>query len=450
MSKPWLPLTAVCIGSFLFLLDTTVVTVASPALVSDFQAGPAAVPWVLNIYTLILAMLMLPMGGWADRWGHRQTFIAGLALFAIASTGCAVAGNFEWLIAFRGVQGIGGAAIAVTGFSLLITVYGGSDRMGRAMGTFFAVNGLGAAIGPLAGGLLVDHLGWRAIFLLNIPLTALALVVVRSSVPPSARAAVKTDIGGVMLFALAAGMVTLGLSLLSTSSWTDPVVITLLAVGLLSGVGFVAIETKCGDPLMDVRLFKRSAFATAMAAAAVSSVPFAMLVFTSVWLQDGYALTPARTGLALMPLAVVTFVVSTLAGKHLHHVPPRLPVAGGLGLIAAGAIWQAIAGTDPWSIAPGLALTGVGIGLIGPTLGSAVAAATPATKTGMGSGAMTTFRQLGQTVGVAAISVIFGDPTTSTQYTAAFHSSQAATAAAALLAGIASIAIRPKIVRRNP
>lgn len=444
MRKSWLPLAAVCVGSFLFLLDTTVVTVASPAMIQNLDASTAVVPWVLNVYTLVLAMLMLPMGGWADRLGHRRTFIAGLAVFAIASVGCAAAGDIGWLIALRAVQGIGGAAIAVTGFSLLMTVYAGSARMGRAMGTFFAVNGLGAAIGPLAGGVLTNQFGWRSIFVLNIPLAILAAILVRAAVPAAARIAGKTDVAGVVLFALSAGTVTLGLSLTSTSSWTDPLALGLLALGLLSGVGFVLIELRSRQPLLDVRLFAGPSFAAAMATAAISSMPFAMLVFTSLWLQDGHRLTPAQTGLALMPLAAVTFLVSTLAGKRLHDVPPRWPIIAGLAAIALGTAWQALAGHDVWSIAPGLALTGVGIGLIGPTLGSAVAAATPTGQAGMGAGAMTTFRQLGQTLGVALLGIVFGAPATAAQYASSFHTAQVITATVALAAGLIGAALLPK------
>ncbi len=444
MRRSWLPLAAVCVGSFLFLLDTTVVTVASPAIVQDLDASTSVVPWVLNVYTLVLAMLMLPMGGWADRLGHRRTFVAGLAVFAVASAGCAAAGGIEWLVALRAVQGVGGAAIAVTGFSLVMTVYAGSAQMGRAMGTFFAVNGLGAAIGPLLGGVLTDGFGWRSIFLLNIPLAILAATLVRAAVPSAARTAGRTDVAGVLLFALTAGATTLGLSLASTSSWADPLADGLLASGLVSGVGFVVVELRSRSPLLDVRLFARSSFATAMATAAVSSVPFAMLVFTSLWLQDGHRLSPAGTGLALMPLAAVTFLVSTVAGKRLHDVPPRWPIIAGLAAIALGAAWQALAGHDAWSIAPGLAITGIGIGLIGPTLGSAVAAATPAGRAGMGSGAMTTFRQLGQTLGVVALGIVFGAPATTVQYATSFHSAQAATAVVALAAGIASIMLLPR------
>lgn len=443
--KSWLPLAAVCVGSFLFLLDTTVVTVASPAIVDDLGSTASAVPWVLNIYTLVLAMLMLPMGGWADQLGHRRTFVAGLAVFAVASAGCAGAGGIGWLIALRAMQGVGGAAIAVTGFSLLITVYAGSAQLGRAMGVFFAVNGLGAATGPLLGGVLTDGLGWRSIFLLNIPLAILAAILVRASVPSSPRTPGRTDAIGVLLFALAAGTVTLGLSLASTSSWTDPLAAALVVLGLFSGAGFVFMQLRSLSPLLDVRLFARPSFTTAMATAAVSSVPFAMLVFTSVWLQDGHRFSPAQTGLALMPLAVVTFLVSTVAGKRLHDLPPRWPITTGLAAISFGAIWQASAGSDVWSIAPGLAITGVGIGLIGPTLGGAVATATPAGQAGMGAGAMTTFRQLGQTIGVAALGIVFGAPETAAQYTTSFHGAQIATAAVSLVAGLASFMVLPRI-----
>lgn len=166
--RPWWPLVAICLGTFLFLLDTTVLNVALPAIGSDLHAPLSGLQWVVNIYTLALAVLMLPFGSLADRFGARNVYVVGLTVFALASLCCALAPGTGLLIASRAVQGIGGAAMSVSTFALIGAVYRGPDR-GTAMGVFGAVTGLGAAVGPMLGGVLTEYLSWRAAFLLNLP-----------------------------------------------------------------------------------------------------------------------------------------------------------------------------------------------------------------------------------------------------------------------------------------
>ncbi len=407
--RKWWPLVAVCLGTFMFLLDTTVLSVALPDLGEGLSASLPELQWVVNIYTLVLAVLMLTMGSLVDRFGARTVYVAGLVVFGVGSLACGLAPGVGVLIAARGVQGIGGAAIAVTTFALIGSVYRGPD-MGRAMGVFGAVTGLAAAAGPMLGGVLTQYLSWRAIFFVNIPFVVVTIalssrVLVAGRQPGAAR----TDLPGVVAFALCGGSLTYALTRAGDEGWTAPEVVGLLVVSALALAVFVRIELRTAAPLLDVRLFSRGAFAAVMTCVIASTAAFAALVYTSVWLQSGLGLGPVRAGLALMPLALASFATSLITGRTLHGKSPRSILTTGLLLSGIGCALQTglDAGSSAGSVAAGLAITGVGVGLIGPTMGAAVFAALPPERGGMAAGAMTTFRQLGQTLGVALFGVLF-------------------------------------------
>ncbi|MFF2142453.1 MFS transporter [Kitasatospora sp. NPDC058190] len=408
--RTWWPLTAVCLGTFLFLLDTTVLSVALPGIGAALSAPLSELQWVVDGYTLVLAVLMLPMGALADRLGARAVYAAGLAVFGCASLVCGLAPGVGALVAARALQGVGGAAMAVTAFALIGSVYRGPD-LGRAMGVFGAVTGLAAALGPVVGGVLTQYLGWRAVFLLNLPLVALTVVLALRGLPAGRRGAgtARVDVPGTAAFALAAGALTYALSLAGERRWTSPTVLGLLALSGLALAAFGRIELRSAAPLLDLRLFARPFFSAAMACVLAATAAFAALVYTSVWLQEGLGLGPVRAGLALMPLALASFAASLVSGRRLHGRSPRAVL--GTGLLLSGLGCAAQAGLDghssAWSPAFGLVLTGIGVGLTGPAMGAAVFAALPPERAGMAAGAMTTFRQLGQTLGVAAFGVLF-------------------------------------------
>ncbi|MDL4776733.1 MFS transporter [Actinomadura xylanilytica] len=407
--RKWWPLAAVCLGTFMFLLDTTVLSVALPGIGAELSAPLSSLQWVANVYTLVLAVLMLPMGSLTDRFGARTVYIAGLAVFGAASLGCGLAPNAGVLIAVRGVQGIGGAALAVTSFALLGAVYRGPD-MGRAMGVFGAVTGLAAAAGPVLGGVLTQYLGWRAVFFVNLPLVV-ATIAVSFRIPAAERrpAPARVDLPGVVAFALCAASLTYALTLAGEDGRPSLPVIGLLVLAALALAAFARIELRASAPLLDVRLFSRASFSAVMMCVVASTAAFAALVYTSVWLQSGLGLGPVRAGLALLPLALASFATSLLSGRRLHGRSPRAVLGTGLLLSGIGCALQAglDAGSSAGSIAAGLAVAGVGVGLMGPAMGAAVFAALPPERGGMAAGAMTTFRQLGQTLGVAVFGVLF-------------------------------------------
>jgi EmrB/QacA subfamily drug resistance transporter len=401
--RKWWPLLAVCAGSFLFLLDTTVVTVALPRIGADLAAPVGQLQWVPDIYTLLLAVLMLAAGSLADRWGLRRVFLAGLAVFGLASLACGLAPDIGTLIAARGVQAAGGAALAVTGFAILAAAYEGPDR-GTAISVFFAVNGLGAAAGPLVGGVLTEYLGWPAIFFLNVPVAAVTAAFARVAVRPDTPARRgRFDFAGAAWFAAGAASLVHGLTL---GDWTSPMTWAALAVSVIAFIGFVRTERRRPQPLLDLGLFRDGGFTALVACAAASTLTFAALVYVSLWLQTGPALGPVAAGLAMAPLAVASFLTSTFLGKALHRFPPRVLLGSGVLLGALGCVLQLGRPSVP-GIALGLAVTGIGIGIAGPATGTAIAAAAPPGRAGMAAGILTTTRQFGQTLGVAVLGIAY-------------------------------------------
>ncbi|ONI79857.1 hypothetical protein ALI144C_24310 [Actinosynnema sp. ALI-1.44] len=353
--RKWGALVAVSLGSLLFLIDTTAVTVALPDIGHDLHAPLTPLQWVLNIYTAVLAALMLVAGSVADRHGHRAVYLAGLGVFTAASLACALAPNITVLITARGVQGIGGAAMAVTTFTLIGSSYDGRDR-GIAIGIWGAVNGLAAAAGPMLGGVLTQYVGWQAIFLVNLPVALLAVALTRASVRPvPGNRGKRFDLAGLR-------------SLLRVTTFN-----ALLVCGI------------------------------------VAACVFACLVYTSIWLQDTLRLGPVAAGLAMVPLALSTFVASTLAGRRLRTVPPRLMIALGLLLGGVGSALQAGLDNDSTATAilVGLTVSGLGVGLLMPAMGAVLFATVPAEHVGVAVGMSTTARQLGQTLGVAALGLVF-------------------------------------------
>jgi EmrB/QacA subfamily drug resistance transporter len=350
---------------------------------------------VINVYTLVLAVMTLSAGSLGDLFGQRQVFIGSLVIFVLASLACGVAPDVGMLIAARGVQAIGGAAMIGTTLALLGNSYSGKER-GTAIGMWSAVLGLAAAAGPMLGGLLTQYLGWRSIFFVNLPVGVVTLLLATFSLGDSPRrAAARIDWAGMALFALFAGTLTYGL--ISTNH------AMFIGAGLAL-IGFVLVERWQTEPMLDVGLFRDTAFTAIMVCVLVSSVAFAILVYVSIWLQSSHGFDAFQTGLALVPMAAMSFVASRFMGKRLDVVRPRFGIGAGLVLTGLGCGLILLADGSPLAvIVPGLLLVGGGIGIGGPATNAAVLATVPADRAGMASGALATFRQLGQALGVALL-----------------------------------------------
>ncbi|WP_426512332.1 MFS transporter [Dactylosporangium sp. McL0621] len=396
--RKWLPLLAVSLSTLMLLIDITIVSIAAPALARDLHASFGALQWTVDLYVLVLAAMLMAAGSLSDRAGHRRVFVAGLVVFAVASLACGLAPNVGALIAARGVQGLGAAAMYATNAALLGRAYQGRDRS-FAFGVWGAANGAAAAAGPILGGLLTEHVGWRSIFLVNLPVAAAALLLARV-VPGerSTRPAGRPDLPGIASFTAAATLLVYGLIRAGDAGWRDRLTIGALVAGALAVLAFVLVERGRREPMLDLSLFRRPAFSVLMfGAAALTASAFAGLVFVSVWAQSVLHLDAMDAGLVLAPMSLVAFVVAGAGGRLLHTVPARLSIGVGLLLIAAGdALGLLVGPGSGWpAVVPALAVIGVGVGLSTPVLASATLAAVPAERAGMASGASNTFRQMG-------------------------------------------------------
>ncbi|GHG61336.1 MFS transporter [Streptomyces griseocarneus] len=419
--RKWRPLMAVSLGAFILLVDVTIVNVALPQMAEDLHAGFASLQWVVDAYALALAALLLAAGSLADRFGHRRLYVAGLILFALASLACGLAPNAGVLVAARAVQGVGGAAMFATTTALLGATYQGRDR-GTAFGVWGAVNGAAAAAGPLLGGLLTEHIGWQAVFLVNLPIAAVAVFMTLRVIAPDRRDAAqhaghsgRLDVTGAVTFTLAAAALTYGLIRGSESGWTSTLTLTAFAVAVVSLAAFVTAEIRAerkgGQPMLDLALLRRPSFSGLMGGALLlQGGAFGGLALLSLWLQSVIGLGPVDAGLSLTPLAVVSFVVSLVAGRYLQRLAPRVPIGLGLLVVAGGMLLlnaglTADAGRS--AVIAGLCVTGAGAGLAMPVLVSAAMGSVPPQRMGMAGGAVSTFRQLGMTLAIAGLGAVF-------------------------------------------
>jgi EmrB/QacA subfamily drug resistance transporter len=408
--RKWLPLITVSLGTFMLLIDVTIVNVALPDMATDLHSSFSSLQWVIDIYALALAALLLGIGAFSDRVGRRPVYIVGLAVFALASLASGLAPSTTALIIARGVQGAGAAAMFATTIALLSTSYEGRDR-GVAFGVWGAINGAAAAAGPILGGLLTEGLSWRWIFFVNLPISVVAIafsVLALSKDEP--RRTGRIDVPGMIAFTASAGAFTYGLTRASEVGWGSTQTLVVLVIGVVALAAFVAIESRTSQPLLDLKLLRRAAFSAVLAAAFIFSLAaFAYLTYTSLWLQSVRGMSPIQAGAAFLPLSLAALTVSLSVGRYLHSpVARRWAIAGGLALIGAGALLQAHlgAGSDWRSLFIGLLVTGIGVGLVSPTLASAALSAVPQQLGGMASGALNTMRQLGYALGIAGLGVI--------------------------------------------
>lgn len=393
----------------MLLVDVTIVNVALPAIVGDLRASFTALQWVIDIYALALAALLLTAGSLADALGRRRLYLIGLVVFAAASLASGVAQNATELIVARGVQGIGGAAMFATTIALLNTSYRGRDR-GTAYGVWGAVSGAAAGVGVVAGGALTELLSWRWVFLVNIPISAIAITLSIVVFTDGERRKVSLDIRGMATFTLAAAALTYGTIRAGEVGWSARSTLAAFAVGVVGLIAFVLLESRIDRPMLDLTLLRNKSFVGVLVAAfALSLSAFGYFAIVSIWLQSVLELSPLQAGLATLPLSLVAFVVAGALGRIMHDVKPALTIGGGLVAIGVGVLLMQLVGPDSsWlALLPGLLVIGVGVGISTPTLVSTGMAAVPLELGGTAAGVVNTSRQIGLAFGIALLGTTF-------------------------------------------
>jgi EmrB/QacA subfamily drug resistance transporter len=407
----WWTLAAVCVATFMLLLDITVVNVALPDIAKDLKTSFSDLQWVIDAYALGLASLLLTTGTLADRFGHRSVFVWGLAGFTLASILCGLATSPLFLIVARGVQGIGGAAMFATSLSLIASSFSGPDR-GTAFGIWGATIGAAVAVGPLVGGVLTQQVSWESIFFVNVPIGIAAVLATLAKVDefksPSAQ---RIDLPGVVTFSGGLFLLIFALVRGNAEGWGSSLIVGFLIGSAVLLALFVIVERRAGEQAMfDLTLFRKPAFGGAsIAAFGLSASMFAMFLYITLYIQNSLALSPQQTGLRFLPLTVVSFFVAPAAGRVSRTVPVRFLFGGGMALVGLGLLLMSgIDADSKWTaLLPGFLLAGAGIGMVNPSLAQAAVGVVPPQRSGMASGINSTFRQVGIATGIAGFGAVF-------------------------------------------
>jgi EmrB/QacA subfamily drug resistance transporter len=406
----WWTLGAVCVATFMLLLDITIVNVALPDIARDLRSSFSDLQWVIDAYALSLAALLLTAGSLADLLGRRLVFVAGLALFTSASLLCALASSPLFLELARALQGVGAAAMFATSLALLAATFQGRER-GTAFGVWGATTGAAVAVGPLVGGLLTESVGWQSIFLINVPIgigaIAVALTRVAESRDPEAAG---VDWAGLVTFSLGLFLFVFALVRGNAEGWGSPLIVSFLVGAVVLLGAFVVVEQRQARPMFDLTLLRKPAFAGAsIAAFAMSASLFSMFLYLTLYIQNALGYSPLQAGLRFLPVTLLSFIVAPIAGKLSARFPVRILIGAGLLFVGVGLALMAHVDADSaWTVLlPGFIVAGIGVGLVNPPLASTAVGVVPPARAGMGSGINSTFRQIGIATGIAGLGALF-------------------------------------------
>jgi EmrB/QacA subfamily drug resistance transporter len=409
-------LLAVCAGTFMLLVDVTIVQVALPTIQRHLGASFTDLQWVIDAYALSLAALILTWGSISDNFGRKRVFIVGLAIFTASSLLCGLAQSITMLIWSRALQGVGGAAMFATGLALIAQDFQGPAR-GKAIAAWGATVGGAVAIGPLVGGLLTSGIGWRWIFIVNVPIGAVAIWLssakMRNQKDPGAT---RLDILGLVTFSAAMFLLELGLIKGNSVGWSSGAIVAMFSGSAAAFVAFVVVELRQSRPMFDLSLFRKPGFTgVSLGTLAVGGGMFALLPYVTLYLQNDLGYSPLGGGLRLLPMTVLTFLVPFMFRSPIHKLPPGVVLGGGIAITASGIVaLLAVGPNSGWTVLiPGMVLSGIGIGVANPAIARVGLGVVPPERSGMASGLSNTFRIGGLATGVAALGAVFQQRITS-------------------------------------
>ena len=456
-AAPGVVLLLVCLGQFMVLLDISVVNVALPSIKSDLGFSSSGLEWVVNAYTLAFSGFLLFGGRAADIFGRRRLLLLGLGLFCVASLLDGLASSQTLLIAARALQGLGGAVLTPATLTILIVTYPEGRSRARALGIWSAVAAAGGASGALLGGVITQFLTWRWIFFVNVPigvlvLVASALVVTETFGDVTSRR--HLDLGGAVSVTGGLVAITWGMARSQDVGWGAPEVLIAFAVGIALLIAFVALEARVTAPLVPLRLFaSRSISGANLVAMGVGASIFSVWYFQTLYLQDLRGLTPLEAGLTFLPQTVAIMIGAQISSRLMGRVGVRPFLVGGPLIIAAGLLWlaqiQLGAGIATSVLLPGTLLT-FGAGLVFPAMTVAATSGVARPNSGLASGLVNTSRQVGGSLGLAALVTLAADhtsalaasgPAAPLALTGGFGFGIAAAAAVALATGLLGLIV---------
>lgn len=407
-----------CLSLLIVSMDATIVNVAVPNIRADLGASASQLQWVIDIYTLVLASLLLLAGATADRFGRRRTFQIGLTVFALGSLLCSLAPNIETLILARMLQAIGGSMLNPVAMSIITQVFTGKVERARAIGVWGGVVGISMALGPIVGGLLIELVNWRAVFWINLPICALAIVLTAIFVPES-RSVTMRDVDPVgqglgmtflfgFVYVLIEGPVR---------GWADARILVVAVVAAVAFVVFLRYESRRHDPFIDLRFFRSVPFASATMIAVCAFASWgAFLFMISLYLQVERGFSAMHTGLIYLPIAIGALVFSPLSGRLVGRfgARPSLLMAGTLITAATLLLTRLTVTTAVWQLLVVFAVFGIGFSMVNAPITNAAVSGMPTDRAGAASAVASTSRQVGVSVGVALCGSVLGSALSTT------------------------------------
>ncbi|MDQ0585566.1 MFS transporter [Streptomyces rishiriensis] len=403
--RRWTVLVVCALSMFLVGVDTTIVNVGLPEIGYGLDVDTRGLEWVVNAYTVVLASLLIVSGSLADRFGRRRVFRCGLLVFGMASLACALAPSLGALVAARAVQGVGASMLSPVALAIVVNAMPDPRERARAIGVWASVFGLSMAVGPVTGGALIAAFGWRSVFWINAPVVVAALVLVAMFVPESrAQRARPLDLPGQALLTVILGLVVGVLIDGPGIGWTSPAALTGCTLIAAATAGFVLAERRRGEPLMDLALFRRPPFATAVLGAVAVFVALNMtLLLSTLYLQHTRGWTPLASGAATLPMALGATVCAPWSGALVGRLGPRRPLVLAGAFTAAGGLSLMNLGQDtsvPLILLAHL-LIGVGFGFANAPLTNTAVSGLPLARAGVAGAITSTARQVGAAVGIA-------------------------------------------------
>jgi EmrB/QacA subfamily drug resistance transporter len=410
-NRKWWTLGAMCFALFMLMLDNTVVNVALPSIQEDLDASIAGLEWTVNGYTLSIAVLLVTAGRLGDIFGRRRMFLVGVVIFALSSATAGLAPNATALVLSRVVQGAGAALMMPGTLSIIADAFPPSER-GKAMGTWAGVSALALAVGPVVGGFLTEHVSWRAIFYLNIPVAIVAVLATIFAVRESRDTSVGKEVDYAGVGVLTVGLAALVLALVEGNAWGwgSPEVLGLFALAALALPAFVWVENRVKAPMVQFDLLTDRNFLGAVVVALI--ITFAMMgvfFFLALYMQDILGYSPLEAGIRFLPSTVMIVAVAPISGRLADRFGPRWLITGGLLLVALSLFtFSGIAVDSTYiDLLPGFILLGIGIAMTMSPMTSAAMNAVPVQKAGIASGVLSMFRMVGGSLGIAVTGAIF-------------------------------------------
>ena len=406
-----------CVAQFMVVLDVSVVNVALPSIGRDLHYTPTGLQWVVNAYILTFAGFLLLGGRAADLFGRRKTFIFGLVLFSAASLVGGFAQNAAWLTTARAIQGVGGAVLSPATLTIIVTTFTGRE-LARAIGLWGAMGGAGGAVGVLLGGVLTSELNWRWVLFINVPIGVVALVATMASLTEARRleAGRKLDVAGALL--VTAGLAVLAYGIVSTDQypWGSTRTLATLGIAVALLAVFLVVEVRvAAAPLMPLRLFRsRWVSGANIVMLLIGAAFFSMWYFLSLYLQNVLHYSPLRAGLAFAPMAVAIITGAQFSSRIITRTGQRALLLVGTAVAAGGFIWLAQLTPDSgyWTdVFGGGVVVAFALGLMFTPLASAATAGVAPAEAGLASGLLNTSRQVGGSIGLAALATIATDRT---------------------------------------